>query len=556
MRVAWSSTVITVRGANTRMISEKHRRGIEARSLSLETAVAMGAYSAKRFWDSSKEETRFEPDIEGDVLCLPLIEHDEEVNTKYRWSQDGERRFMQRKGAQKTVYNANVLLKEESIAELAAGTADLIWTEGEFDCWASIESGYAHSISVPDGAPPARDKNGKLIEVPDNAKDIDPEDDDKFSFMARLMPYLQRVKTHIIAVDGDEPGQRLAKELVRRLGAARCRWVQYPNDHVVPVKGKRGELRAPKDLNEVKQYLGVEAVKFMLDNSKEWPIKHLYRLSDYPEQDLPTMCEPGISRELDEMMKIYEGQFIVGTGVPNIGKSRFFNQLFVQMAKVHKWPITMFSGESDVKPFLARDLKTMFLAKQPKDWSREDNQRATAFVERYFTFIDYDPMTSEGQIDLDTVLEMAATAVFRYGTKLLAIDPWNEMEHVRPHGQTLTEYVGNSIRKIKRFGKSYGCAVCVVAHPAKLLDTTTTPGLYHISDSAHWANKADLGVVLDVGSFTDEDGKNKKVDPEDSLRDVYIKKVRFKTIAGMTGVVPVALDPKTGVFGPAAAAPF
>ena len=153
---------------------------------------------------------------------------------------------------------------------------------------------------MPDGAPPARDKNGKLIRVPDDDRDIDPEDDDKFAFMSRLMEQLMRVKAHIIAVDNDEPGSRLAKELVRRLGNAKCWWVEYPKDEVVPDKKKNGKLRGCKDLNEVKKYLGAEAVREMIDNAKPWPVKGLFRLSDYPEMEIPQMCEIGLSKELDD----------------------------------------------------------------------------------------------------------------------------------------------------------------------------------------------------------------------------------------------------------------
>jgi twinkle protein len=148
------------------MISERHARGIEERGLSIELAADMGLYSARRLRDGS-----IEPDIDGTILALPYFEYDQEVNTN----------------AAKTLYNANVLLQDDTMNRLEGGTDELIWTEGEFDCQAVLLSGYDTCVSVPDGAPPARDKNGKLIHVPDDDKDIDPEDDDKFAFMGRLM---------------------------------------------------------------------------------------------------------------------------------------------------------------------------------------------------------------------------------------------------------------------------------------------------------------------------------------------------------------------------------
>jgi twinkle protein len=274
----------------------------------------------------------------------------------------------------------------------------------------------------------------------------------------------------------------------------------------------------------------------MIDNAKPWPVKGLFRLSDYPELEIPEMVELGLSKELDDKMKFYQGQFIVCTGIPNVGKSTFINQVSVILAERHKWPVAIFSGEKAVKPFLAHELMTAFLKKERAAWTFEDKQRAEAFVERYYQFIDYDD-TSDDEITVKFVLDKAATAVFRDGVKLLVIDPWNELEHNRPGQLSLTEYVGKAIKEIKRFAKQFGCAVCVVAHPTKL-DGKTVPGLYNISDSAHWANKPDLGIVVHAA----------RPDEAPNERQIIIPKVRLKRIAGNTGIVDLGFDEKTGLF--------
>ncbi|SHH03768.1 DnaB-like helicase C-terminal domain-containing protein [Bradyrhizobium erythrophlei] len=519
------------------MLNERHARGLEDRELSVELAADMGLYSG-RLSRGSQDNVIVERDPNGNVLCWPYWEGDIEVNCKYRWVQDGERRFMQKRGATKTVYNANVLLNEETMTRLEVGTDSLIWVEGEPDCHAVLLSGYDTCISVPDGAPPARDKNGKLIHVPDDDRDIDPEDDDKFAFMARLMDQIMRVKYHIIAVDGDEPGGRLAKELVRRIGAAKCFWIEYPKDDVVPDKKKRGKLRPCKDMNEVKKYFGPEKVREIIENAKPWPVKGLFRLSDYPDLDIPMMIELGISKKLDDHMKLYQGQFVVATGIPNVGKSTLINQIVTLAAKRHKWPVAVFSGEKDVKPFLANELMTAFLDKAKDEWSLEEKKRAEAFVQRYFQFIDYDESLDQ-DIDLDFILDRAAAAVFRDGVKVLLIDPWNELEHNRPMNISLTEYVGKAIKKMKRFAKQFGVCVIVVAHPTKL-DLKSVPTLYNISDSAHWYNKADLGIVVHADQERIAEAPNE--------RQVIIAKVRLKRIAGLTGIVDLSFDDKASLF--------
>jgi twinkle protein len=264
-------------------------------------------------------------------------------------------------------------------------------------------------------------------------------------------------------------------------------------------------------------------------------VKGLYRLSDYPEMEIPQMCEIGISEELDKHMKFYEGQFVVCTGIPNSGKSTLINQASVLMAKRHKWPIAIFSGEKDVKPFLAHELMGAFLGKGRAEWSLEEKQRAEAFVQRYYQFIDYDD-TGDVDIDIKFLLDACAAAVFRDGVKMLIIDPWNELEHNRPMNMSLTEYVGKMIKELKKFAKRFHVCVIVVAHPTKLGEGVV-PGLYAISDSAHWANKADLGVVVHAS------------DPENpNARDVIISKVRLKRIAGLTGIVKLSFDERSSLF--------
>ncbi|WP_159717620.1 hypothetical protein [Geminicoccus flavidas] len=34
-----------------------------------------------------------------------------------------------------------------------------------------------------------------------------------------------------------------------------------------------------------------------------------------------------------------------------------------------------------------------------------------------------------------------AASVVRYGTQICVIDPWNELDHVRPKDMSLTEYM-------------------------------------------------------------------------------------------------------------------
>jgi twinkle protein len=105
-------------------------------------------------------------------------------------------------------------------------------------------------------------------------------------------------------------------------------------------------------------------------------------------------------------------------------------------------------------------------------------------------------LDDEMEFDIDTFLETARIAVIRDGARLIVLDPWNELEHKRARDESLTEYVGRAIRKVKSFCRRYNVAFWIVAHPTSAAARSgKMPSLYDVSDSANWSNKADYGLV-------------------------------------------------------------
>jgi twinkle protein len=100
------------------------------------------------------------------------------------------------------------------------------------------------------------------------------------------------------------------------------------------------------------------------------------------------------------------------------------------------------------------------------------------------------------ELDIDAFLETARVCVVRDGARLIVLDPWNELEHKRNRDESLTEYVGRAIRRVKAFARRYNVAFWIVAHPTKpQKGINQMPSLYDVSDSANWSNKADYGLV-------------------------------------------------------------
>lgn len=472
----------------------------ERRSISPETAVRFEIYTASRRTDG-----QVVPDSTGNVVVFPFIEHGAVVNEKYRAP---GKKFWQRQGGRRTFWNADAL----DDPSLENGQNSLIITEGEIDALTAIECGFPLAVSVPDGAPAVSEGDDPASLAP-----IEPgsENAGKFEFLWNNRDRLKRIKRFILAVDNDRPGQRLAAEMVRRLSASRCLFIEYPT--------------GCKDLNDVLMQRGQEAVTAVLNAAKPYPVRGLYRLSDYPEAEPLVVASTGWWT-VDRHLQLFPGEFMVVTGIPSHGKSTWVLNLLTNLASIHGWRSAIFSPEMPTVPHLRDKLRRI---------KGGDRREHDAFIDDYFRFIDADPTGRDDQdFDLDWIIDKATDAVLRDGIRVLLIDPWNEVEHARRHDETTTDYIGRSIRALKRFARLYEVAVIVIAHPTKEVGRdgkSRPPTLYDIEGSAHWFNKCDHGVVIDRPNSQTE---------EAVLR---IAKVRFEE-SGEKGEVRMTYDRATCRF--------
>ncbi|WP_245494506.1 AAA family ATPase [Rhizobium ruizarguesonis] len=480
------------------------------RQIDPQVAVLSGAYTGKAVTGADGV-TTVEPDAAGNIVVFPFIDGGRPVGEKYRAP---GKKFWQRKGGRKTFWNVDCM----DDPGLEEGHKALIITEGEIDALTSIDCGFHTTVSVPDGAPPVRDG-----EDPDQLDEAVPDDDSrgKFEFVYNNRHRIKRIKRFILAVDNDPPGRRLAAELVRRLGAARCSFVTYPE--------------GCKDLNDVKIRQGPDAVVRVITEAKPYPVKGIYLLSDYPELDEPVTYSTGWP-DLDDYLRVWLGELMVVTGIPGHGKSTWTMNLCVNLARKHGWRVGVASFEIPTVPALRFKLRLAASGLGTKQWTRDDVAEADVFIQQHFVFIDADP-TGEADDDmtLEWLLDRAADAVMRHSIRVLVIDPWNEVEHYRPKGESETQYINRALRQIRKFALRYGVLAIVVAHPTKELGKggeSRTPTLYDIEGSAAWYNKPDHGIVIDVP------------DPDLHETVVWVKKARFSW-SGRKGDVTLEYLPET-----------
>jgi twinkle protein len=470
-------------------------RFLEGRGIPEEIAVRFEIHTATRRADDVI------PSETGSIIAFPYLEHGRAVAEKYRTF---DKKFWQRPGGKKTFWNADVL----DDPALQSGQHALVITEGELDAITAIVCDIPFAVSVPDGAP---------AEV---QKDFDPTQDNrgKFEFVWNNRDRLKHIKRFIIAVDNDDAGKALAAELVRRLSAVRCFFVAYPD--------------GCKDLNDVLMKHGADVVRAVINNAKPYPVRGLYRLVDYPEAGALETFASGWPT-LDKLFRMFLGEFMVVTGIPSHGKSSFVLHLLVNMAEMHGWRMAIFSPEMPVVPQMRDKLRRI------KDRSAFPKREADMWINDHFVFIDSDPTGDEDEdFDLQWVIARAIDAVLRDGINVLVIDPWNELDHARRKDETVTDYVGRSIRELKRFARLYNVAVIVVAHPTKEVGKEGKHRhvtLYDIESSAHWFNKCDHGIVVE------------RPDPSTSGSTISIAKSRFEE-AGEKGSVKMTFNRNTSRF--------
>ena len=482
--------------------------GLAARYLRDERGITEGTIEQFGIYTGKWTKSGIARDPSGDVIAFPYFESGKVVAEKYRRQEPGkDKELWQRKDGRKTFYNADVL----DVVALQSGEKDLIITEGEIDTLTAIDCGHPFVVSVPEGAPPP--SPGQKI----SPLDVEAESSGKFAFLWNNRDKLKNIKKFILAVDNDAAGQQLQNELVRRLSAARCKLVMFP--------------AGCKDLNEVLLKYGASEVTRIIENARQMPVRGLYTLDDYPEREKLEVFAPGSWWTLKPNLQMFLGEFMVVTGIPSHGKSTWILNLLAGMADKHGWKSALFSPEMPTVPHLRDKLRRI----KGGDATVADN-----WIRRHFVFIDADPTGTSDDEDfsLEWVLEKATDAVHRDGIRVLVIDPWNEIEHARIGGESGTDYIGRSIRALKRFARLRQVAVIVIAHPTKDIakdGKQRMPSLYDIEGSAHWFNKCDHGIVIE------------RVVDEENVATVHVAKSRFEE-AGIRGKVKMKFDPKTCRF--------
>ncbi len=414
------------------------------------------------------------------------------VNIKFRTL---DKEFAQVRGAKKILFGYDRV--DESHAQL-------VITEGEIDALSMTEAGVVNAVSVPDGA---SDRKWEFL------------DDETLGKFTRV----------VIAVDDDDKGRELGQELARRFGYERCWQTQWPE--------------GCKDANDVLVKHDAEKLADCVSTARPFPVAGLHLFDEYRDE-IWNLYSGHLSRgvstgwvSVDKHMTIRTGELSIVTGIPGAGKSEFIDAICVNLAAIRDWNIAMCSFENPPSEHFAKLAekylgKPFFEGPRPRmEWT--EAEQALAWAVKKFVLIRADDEAPT----IDWILDRARVATIRYGIRGLVIDPYNEIEHKRTAGLNETEYVCDVLTKVKRFARNHDVHVWFVAHPMKPMRTTEKkqePSLYDISGSAHWNNKADIGLVVER-------------EFDSTMVNVHVRKVRFR-IVGTPGKVTLRYDRATGTY--------
>lgn len=439
---------------NNTKLSTKVVHWFQARGISQETLNLMQVGEGKEWMPQTKKEEN--------TIQFNYFRDGKLINTKFR---DGAKHFKMVKDAEKIFYNLDSIKL----------STEVLIVEGEIDALSYIEAGYINVVSVPNGS---------------TLKSVN------LDYLDNCITYFENKEKIYLALDNDEAGKNTTKEFVRRLGSNKCFLVDFrefkdANEYLVS-KGKESLLNTIYDAKEIP----IEGVSSVLD----WRDK----FENYLVNGMKKGFVTGI-KSFDEKFSTYTGQYIVVGGRPASGKSDWVDYMCVCYNKMYGWRVAYASPENKPNEIHAGKL----ISKMAGQWVRHEDQIKSDWFETgisilnaSFKFIDLETY------DLVNVLEKTKELIFRYGIKVLVIDPFNKVRLKESLHKRDTEYANDYLLMIDDFCRKYDILIFLIAHPRKPSGAEAKnyePTFYDIKGGGEFFDMSPHGLLVH------RDFENKKV---------------------------------------------
>lgn len=435
-------------------LSDNVVKWFEKRGISQITLRIMKISEGKEMMHSNKTGKY----TEMNTIQFPFFRDGEVVDVKYR---SGAKDFKLYKDAERIFYNLDSIKYSKEV----------VIVEGEMDALSFIESGIMNVVSTPNGS--------TLGNV-------------NLSYLDRCIEYFENKEKIYLALDDDEPGRNVSKEFIRRLGANKC---------LLVTQGWKDELNV-KDANEYMLKYGKEQLSHSLQIAKEVPIDGVSSLMNW-EPEFDEYVAHGMQKgyvigkeSFDNIFSTYTGQFIVVTGKPSSGKSDFVDEMCIGYNRLYGWKTAYASPEN--KPNVRHAAK--LIPKIVGRWVNNSSflplawyKKAKQYLSDNFKFIDL------RTYDLDEVLNITQQLIFKYGIKVLVLDPYNKVRLKRSLGKKTEDYTNDYLIAIESFAQENDILIILVAHPVKPSNEerkSYEPDFYSIKGGGEFYDMSPHGLLV------------------------------------------------------------
>lgn len=461
--------------------------------------------------------------LNENCICFPYFRSDELVNIKFR---DAHKYFKMVSGAELIFYNLNSIGDKKKV----------IIVEGEIDCLSLYEAGFSKEyepieISRDEDTGEVETKPNPLseygiISVPNGAS----RGNQNLDYLDNCADWFLGLDEIVIATDGDEAGQQLKEELVRRIGVERCRVVNYPLNCCVV--DKENKLRACKDFNEILIHFGKEKVIELVEQSVFVPVDGVYFVEDIISNMIINF-RSGITQgdttrfdSIDRYFRWKKGEINLFTGFANFGKTFFTLQLMLTKSIYDDWKWAVFCPENFPANDFYDDLIEMYAGKWIGQMNEQEYTDAADFINTHIFYVYPD-----NDHDIVSIHEKFRYLILKKGCDGVLIDPWNQLDHNQKRFQREDQYLSEMFKDVKRFALLNHICYNIIAHPKNPVykEDRSLPVAdnYDLHGGSMWANKMDN--ILSYHRPRYHEDKNS---PE---AEIHIQKIKRKRTGGQPG---------------------
>ena len=393
-----------------------YKRPVKPNTLTKATDAVQGFLEARGINQETASKFKIAEMKQGGktYIAMPFIRDGETINIKYRNIAD-KKDMQQAAGCEPCLFGWHLI---------DPNCRQVVICEGEFDCMILAQCGVA-ALSVNQGA-----GSHQWIE----------NDYDRLEQFSEITLWF----------DSDEVGQKHVKEVGRRLGDARIKYV----------------VSKEKDSNDTFLKGGLDEVLEELSNAKTYDPAELKDPKSYENELIEEFYpldekENGVSFFLGypmDFLRFRPSEITTWTGENGHGKSAFVGyQSVAWMDAGHK--VAVFSGEMNPSKLLKRYARQICRNKSP---SQEELKNVIKWLSGKLYIFDH-----FGYAGLDRLLEVFEYASKRYGVDQFVIDSLMTTD-VPEDGNGFMEKQRMAMTRIMSFAKRTKSHLHLVAHPRKL----------------------------------------------------------------------------------------